>query len=76
MHQKLEVSIASDIVNDSMSVEVHLNDHPIIVGLIKDDKRVVFPGFSDTLSFTFEEVRAALGEFIEKMESTQNVTVD
>jgi hypothetical protein len=76
MHQRLVVSIASDIVNDSMSVELHVRDRPIIVGLIKDDKRVIFPGFSDTQSFSFEEVRTALAEFVQKMETTENVPIE
>lgn len=75
MSSGLKVSIASDIIDDSMSVELHLNDRPIIKAIIKDNKNVVFPGISTEEVFSFDDVRELLKEFIEKMESTENVSV-
>lgn len=75
MKDRLKVSIGSDIVNDCMHIVVHLCDKPIIEGVIKDRKEVTFPNFSTQDSFSLDEVREIFEEFLEKMETTENVSI-
>ncbi len=76
MSAKLKVSIGSDIVEDCMRVILHLNDKPLIEGVIKESKRVRFPDFPMDRSFELDEIREVLKEFILKMESTENVDIN
>lgn len=71
--RNLGVLIASDIVNDQMTVEIHDNDIPLIVGTIKDDKTVVFRPPKEMKTYAFEEVKIAMLIFIKRMEETENL---
>ena len=72
MPNRLQVSIASDIIADCMSVELHSRDRVIVKGVITDRKLVLFPDFSTDESFTFDEVCEVFKEFISKMEAVEN----
>ena len=72
MPNRLQVSIASDIIADCMSVELHSRDRVIVKGVITDRKLVLFPDFSTDEFFTFDEVCEVFKEFISKMEAVEN----
>jgi len=78
---RLSISIASDVIEDTMRVILHESDHPLIEGVISGDKadnkrRVIFMTPEGERSYPFEDVRQALLAFTDEMLATQNVTIE
>lgn len=71
--KKLGVSICSDAINDQMTVEIMNNDIPLIIGVIKDEKTVLFRPSKEQKFYKFEDVKLAMLDFIRKMEETENL---
>ena len=69
----LKVSIASDVIEDRMTVEIHDSDRLIVEGIVADDKKVVFRAAQLETEYDFENVRKVFLEFIEKMTVTENL---
>lgn len=70
---KLSVSVGSDVINDQMTVFIHDNDIPLIIGTIKDDKTVVFRPPKEMKMYTFDEVKTVMLKFIKRMEEMKNI---
>ena len=70
---KLRVSLGSDVISDQMKVLIHEDDLPLIIGFIKDDKKVGFRFQKFEKLYEFSDVKSAMLEFIKTMEETENL---
>jgi hypothetical protein len=78
---ELAISIATDVIDDSMRVILHQSDYPLIEGVISghranNERRGIFLTTEGERSYPFEDVRQALLGFIDEMTATQNITVE
>jgi hypothetical protein len=76
---RLAISIANDVVDDTMRVILHESDYPLLEGVISGDRannqrRVIFLTPEGARSYQFEDVHQALLAFADEMIATQNVT--
>lgn len=69
---RLRVSISSDVRNERMTVELHEADEPLIIGIVKDSKQVIFQIGDRVRKYDFEDAKAALQDFINTMSSVEN----
>jgi len=70
---KLRVSLGSDVINDQMKVLIHEDDLPLIIGFVKDEKKVGFRSQKFERLYDFSDVKSAMLEFIKTMEETENL---
>lgn len=69
---RLKVSVASDIIRDRMTVEIHENDRILVEGVISEERTVIFRSAPRPSEFEIEEVREVFEEFLAKMDLIEN----